>query len=138
MKLLLSLVLFAAAALSAQTNPACPNATGPAPHCVVINWSAPTSGTVPTGYNVYTGGTTKGQCSSVTASSCTKIGSVTASVLTFTQNSSTTTMLTEGATYYYVLTSTNGTSESVPSVEVSAVIPFLVPGSPAVPSAVAH
>ena len=135
-KLIVFLFLSAVACL-AQTNSACPGATGSTPHCVTVSWTAPTSGPTPTGYNVYTGGTSAGQCSTVSATTCTKVGSVASGVLTLTQNSSATTTLTEGKTYFYVVTSTNSTAESAPSVEVSVLIPFLVPNPPVNPTATA-
>lgn len=49
----------------------------------------------------------------------------------FSFNSSPTQALIEGSTYYFVATSLNGTSESAPTPEVSAIIPFLVPNPPA-------
>lgn len=125
------LLLFAGAlAALAQSNPSCPGATGATPHCIAFAWTAPTTGSTPTSYNLYTGGTVSGACSSVTATTCSKVASVAAPALAFTLNSSATLMLTEGATYYYVVTASNAAGESAPSVEVSAKIPVLLPSSP--------
>lgn len=135
-KLLLAL-LFLPVFAAAQTNSACPGATGATPHCVIVTWQPPVTGTAPTGYNVYTGGTTAGQCAVVDAATCTKVGSVTNGILTLTQLSSVASPLAEGKTYYYVITSTNGTAESAPSTEVSATVPFLVPNPPVSPTTVA-
>lgn len=111
--------------LKAQSNPNCPNATGATPHCVVLVWTPPSFGT---GYNIYLGGTSAGNCSSVTASTCTKITSVPGLVTsTFTVNSSTTLTLIEGDTYYFAVTTTNGTAESTPLEVKATPIPFLVP-----------
>lgn len=136
MRRLILLALLACPLFAQATNPACPAATGPAPHCVVLTWTAPAVGT---GYNIYTGGTASGNCASVTASTCTKLGSaVSLATLTYTVNSSATLALAEGQKYYYVITTVNGSAESQPSAEVSAMIPFLVPSPPSSVSATAH
>lgn len=127
--------LFSLAVFAQQvTNAACPSATGTDPHCVVFTWTPATLGT---GYRIYSEGTTKGACATVTAPTCTKILDVAGlATATATFNTSATSQLTEGATYYYVITTVNGTAESAPSAEVSAnAVPFLVPNPPASPQA---
>jgi hypothetical protein len=99
---------------------------------VVLAWTAPTTGSTPIGYNLYRE-TSAGVCAgSLTASGCTKITMtpVAAPATTFTDNSSATNVLTEGATYLYVATSVNSSGESGPSAEASAKIPVLLPSSP--------
>lgn len=132
-------VLFCLSALLALAqNPGCPGATGAIPHCVLVSWSAPTSGGTATGYNVYTGGTAAAQCATVSAPTCTKLTPTPISAagpLSFTLNSSATVTLKEGSSYFYVVTAVNAGGESTPSAEVSALIPFLVPGPPTAPSA---
>lgn len=114
MRKVLSLLAFAfilcAVSASAQT------ATCPAGvlHCASLSWTAPTSGGAPTGYNIYRANATGG-CSTVTATSCTKAGSTSASVLTFTDSP-----LSASTKYFWVVTAFNASGESGPSTEVSA------------------
>lgn len=126
MKLLIGL-LFSVLALTAQTNPACPNATGAQPHCVTMTWTAPVGGAAPTSYNIYTSGTTSGGCAVVTSGSCTKIGSVSGNppVTGFTHNTTPTFQYVEGLTYFFVVTAANSFGESGPSMEASATVPFV-------------
>lgn len=143
----LLLVVLACVAAMAQTNPACPLATGSPAHCVDISWSAPAqgSGGTPATYQAYRS-TAAGTCVWQPSASgpitppagCTKVGTVTVPTTTFTDNSSATNTLTEGTTYFYVLSSANATGESAPSTEVSAKIPLSVPGTPQTPTAVPH
>lgn len=135
MKLLLLALAGCAAALAQNTS--CPNATGQAPHCVVLAFTPPTTGPTPTGYNFYMA-TATGQCTPVTAATCTKVTQAPAGGTTFTVNSSASLTLKEGQTYFFVATSVNGTAESGPSGEASATIPFLVPAPPTITSATAH
>ena len=121
----------------AQTNPNCPGATGTQPHCTILNWTPPASGGTPTSYNAYrsnaTGVCTWAQSTSgpiTSPAGCVKIGSATVPATTLVDNSSTTNILTEGVTYFYVVTSANATGESAPSNEASAKIPVSPPASP--------
>lgn len=134
----LSLVLAGLAFAQTPSNPACPGATGTLPHCVVLSWLAPTSGATPTGYNVYGGSTTAGQCATVNTATCPKVATVTTPALTVTVNSTASLQFTEGATYHFVITSINATAESTPSVEaVTNPVPFLLPGTPQAPTGTA-
>lgn len=144
MKSLALLCLFAFPAL-AQSNPACPGATGPNPHCTTVSWTAPAGGATPTGYNVYRA-TATGVCTWQGSTSgpitppagCAKVANSTAPTTTATDNSSPANVLAEGTTYFYVVTSANSSGESAPSVEASAKIPVLLPGVPTNPGVVAH
>lgn len=124
-----------AAGLLAQTvtNPNCPSATaaaGVTPHCAIFNWSAPASGSIPTGYNIYRA-TSTGTCKPpFTAVACIKVTSTPVAALTFTDNSSATNILSEGVTYFYVATSVSASGESAPTAEVSGTFPALLPGTP--------
>ena len=102
--------LLLCASASAQT------ATCPAGvlHCSNLSWTAPTAGGAPTGYNVYRS-TTSGGCSAVTAPSCSKVGSTSANVLSFTDSP-----LSATTTYFWVVTAFNSSGESTPSNEVTA------------------
>lgn len=141
----LPFIFIVALGLSAQTNPLCPGATGPTPHCTVLSWTAPTSGASPTSYNAYRS-TATGVCTWAASTTgpitpptgCVKVGSVNAPTLTVTDNSSPSNILTEGATYFYVVTSADALGESAPSVEASAKIPVLPTSSPTGTTAVPH
>lgn len=128
---LIVLLLFSLAAFGQQTNPACPGATAPSntliPRCVDLSWNAPATGT-PTVYNVYRS-TATGVCTwsnptgigTVTIPvGCVKIGTATPPATTYADLESASNILTEGATYFYVVSAANATGESGPSNEVSA------------------
>ncbi|HXW78606.1 MAG TPA: fibronectin type III domain-containing protein, partial [Acidimicrobiales bacterium] len=89
---------------------------------VVLNWSVPANdgGSAITSYNIYRG-TSSGGESLLTSS---------------TGTSHTATGLTNGTTYYFVVTAVNGAGESLVSNEVSAT-PATVPGAPTGVSAAA-
>jgi hypothetical protein len=129
MKLALLAIFLALPLIGQVTNTNCPAATGIDPHCVIFNWTPAPLGT---GYNIYTGGTKAGNCNPVTATTCTKLGSVAGlATSTFTFNTTPTSFqLPDGQTFFFVITTVNGTAESVPSTEVSGTTPFLVPGTP--------
>lgn len=149
-KLFLLLMLWTGYPLFSQTppNPACPNATanaaGGAPHCVVLTWTPGVGGDPAQSFNVYTGGTTPGQCANTATpwtppSTCTLIGTVSAGPNpTFTYNSSATISIKPTQTYYFVATAVNGAGESSPSPEASVVGVFLLSVSPAKPTGSAH
>jgi len=113
-------ILFTAIPCHAQAV-TCP--TG-ANHCASLSWAAPTTGGTPTGYNIYRS-TTNGGCSTLTASTCTKVGSTTAPTLTFMDAP-----LLAKTTYYWVLTATNAAGESVGTAQGSGTTTDDVPGAP--------
>lgn len=98
------------AATTLGTTASCPAGVD---HCANLSWTAPTSGGAPTGYNVYRT-TTSGGCSTVTSTGCTKSGSTTASVLTFTDSP-----LAASTTYFWVATAFNTSGESAPSTQAT-------------------
>ena len=124
----IALLLVFVAALHAQT-----------PHTVTLTWSwsqcntatPPVCGGVATGFQVQRATTTGGPY--------TTIGTVTSpTTLTYVDTSGTGNVLTEGATYYYVVEATgNGGTISAPSPQASALIPFLPASTPTALSAVA-
>jgi fibronectin type 3 domain-containing protein len=83
-------------------------------HSVTLNWDAPVGSTV-VSYDIKRG-TVKG--------SEVSIGSSTTTSYTDTAN------LIEGDTYFYVVDSVNAAGESGPSNEVTATVPFSLPGVP--------
>jgi subtilisin-like proprotein convertase family protein len=89
---------------------------------VVLNWTAPTNdgGAVITSYNVYKGTSSGGESFQASANA----------------TSYTATGLTNGTTYYFVVTAVNGAGESLVSNEASAT-PATLPGPPTGLSAVA-
>jgi mannan endo-1,4-beta-mannosidase len=124
MRLFLFLVLLSLSAMDVAAQ------CGAAPHCVVLTWTAPTTGGAPASYNAKRSTTTGGPY--------TTVGSVTAPTVTFTDLSATGNVLAEGTTYFYVVTSANTAGESAPSNETSARIPTTAPTSPTGLGAVAH
>jgi fibronectin type 3 domain-containing protein len=83
-------------------------------HQVNLTWEAPVGSTV-VSYDIKRG-TVKGEEVS--------IGTSTVSSYTDTAN------LVEGTTYFYVVDSVNSAGESGPSNEVTATVPFQLPGAP--------
>lgn len=99
-------------------------ASAAAQHAVGLSWAAGTSGGAPANFNVYRANATGG-CATVTAATCTKLGSVAVPTTTYSD-----TTVAGGQTYFYVVTAQNATGESGPSNEVSAVIPPDAPTAP--------
>jgi hypothetical protein len=122
MKLILCFLVFAAG-LFAQC--------GTAPHCVTLtwNWSQGTGGSA-TSFNVLRGTTTGGPY--------TQIATTPVTILGYTDLSAAGNVLTEGATYFYVIEASGPGGNSPNSIEASAKIPFLPPNSPTGPAATAH
>lgn len=83
-------------------------------HQVNLNWAAPVGSTV-VSYDIKRG-LVKGEEVS--------IGSSTTPSYVDTAN------LIEGTTYFYVVDSVNSAGESGPSNEVTATVPFSIPGAP--------
>ena len=83
-------------------------------HSVSLSWTAPAGSTV-TSYNILRG-TAKGAESSLATSTSTSYVD--------------TASLVEGTTYFYVVQAVNSGGTSGSSNEVSATIPFSVPGTP--------
>jgi hypothetical protein len=79
-------------------------------HDVILNWAAPASGAV-TGYNVYRGTASGGE-------SATPLNSAPVAGTTYCDEN-----VQAGQTYYYVLTTVDGDSQSADSAEVSAAVP---------------
>jgi fibronectin type 3 domain-containing protein len=80
------------------------------PHSVALSWTASTSPV--SGYNVYRGTTSNGPYA-------TKLNSSLVTTVDFTD-----TTVTDGTTYYYVVTSVNSSNvESVDSNQATAIIP---------------
>ncbi len=77
-----------------------------------------------TGYNVYDS-TTNGGCSTVTATTCTKVGSTTAPTSSLMVSP-----LTKTTTYYFVITAFDATGESAGSTQVSGTTGDDIPGAP--------
>lgn len=110
-------------------------------HGVDLNWTDATTGGQVTGHNIYRA-TTAGVCKWSTGSAsgqtipagCTKVGSTAA--LTFSDTSAP--LQVEGAKFFYVETATGPGGESPSSNEVSATIPFSIPGAPTQGSPVPH
>lgn len=105
-----ALSLLAPQTAQAQS-PTCPTGVN---HCAQVSWTAGTGGGAATGFNIYRANATGG-CATVTAPSCTKVGSVTGSVTTFLDSP-----LAATTTYFWVVTAFNASGESGPSSEVSA------------------
>jgi fibronectin type 3 domain-containing protein len=103
-----------------------------AQHTVTLTWSwTQGSGGVGTGFEVQRGTVSGGPYTTIAT-----IASPT--TLTYVDTASTTNVLTEGSTYYYVvLTTGNGGTLSAPSNQATATIPFLLPVGPTGLSAVA-
>lgn len=118
-------ILFALALIAvpsrAQAAPTCPTGTN---HCASLSWTAPTTGGTPAGYNIYRS-TANGGCANLTASTCTKVGSTTAPTLTFMDAP-----LAAKTTYFWVLTSTNLTGESIGSTPATGTTADDTPGAP--------
>lgn len=110
-------------------------------HGIDLNWTDSTAGGQVTGHNVYratsasvckwTAGTTGTQ---PLPTGCVKAGSTAA--LTFSDTSAP--LQVEGAKFFYVVTATGPGGESASSNEVSATIPFQIPGTPTQGSPVSH
>jgi hypothetical protein len=84
-------------------------------HSVTLHWTAPVTGTPPDHYKVYR--------SLTSGSGYVLMGEIPASATGFVNGSNPNgTPLTEGVTYFYVVTSVAGTAESSPSNEVPATI----------------
>jgi hypothetical protein len=88
---------------------ACPSGVN---HCSQLTWSASTTGS-PTSYNVHRSLVTGG-CSNVSATTCSKVGTVTAPTLQFVDSP-----LAATTTYFYVVTAVNAVGESGPSNQAS-------------------
>jgi len=88
---------------------------------VSLAWAAPTGGSAPESYNIY-----YSTSSGVTPATGTKISGVTGT--SYTQSS-----LTNGTTYYYVVTAVYGVGESAASNQASATpsVPVVIPAAPA-------
>ncbi len=121
MRLLLYLLLFAGIGFAQ---------CGTAPHCVVLSWTPGAGGATPTSFNVLRSTTTGGPYS--------QVGTTPASLTSYTDMSQTGNVLTEGATYFYVIAAASLGGASPNSTEVSAKIPFLLPTAPTSPLATAH
>jgi hypothetical protein len=118
--------LLLSAGLFAQTAPC-----GTAAHCVVLTWNwAQGSGGAATSFLVLRGTTTGGPY--------TQVGTTPISLLSYTDNSATGNVLTEGATYFYVIEASGPGGNSSNSTEASARIPFLPPVAPTTPVATPH
>jgi fibronectin type 3 domain-containing protein len=120
----------ASAQAFATTNAAPPTPTVPAAPAgvtatggtrqVTVAWTAAAGAT---SYNIYWSTT-----SGVTKTSGTKITGVTSPAVHGS--------LTDGTTYYYIVTAVNGTGESAPSAQVSAATPAATPTAPSAPTGV--
>lgn len=95
-----------------------------AQHSVTLSCTPGTGGGTVTGFNF--------KRASISGGPYTTIGSPTTCAFVDTS----TAVQTEGAKFFYVVTAFNPTTESLPSTEVSAVIPFLQPSPPVSFSAV--
>lgn len=84
-------------------------------HTVTLTWDAPTDGGQVTGYNIY---------KQDPNGTFVKIGTSTAP--TYVDS----TDLTEGDTYHYQVTATGPGGESGDSNQVTATVPFQIPGVP--------
>ncbi len=103
------------------------------PHSVTLTWTCPTNTTPPppstcglnaTGFQVQRSTTTGGPYTTI----ATFTGPQT---FTYIDIASSTNILVEGTTYYYVVETTgNGGTLSVPSPQAAATIPFLPPNAP--------
>jgi titin len=118
---LVFMVLLVVSARARAQAVTCP--TG-ANHCASLSWVAPTTGGMPIGYNVYRS-TINGGCTTLTASTCTKVGSTTAPTATYMDAP-----LLAKTTYYWVLTATNAAGESVGTTQGSGTTTDDTPGSP--------
>lgn len=110
--------------LHLQTLTTCP---GGALHCSLLTWTAPASDAThdpASGYNVYRSVSSTG-CSVLTGAACSKIGSVAAPNVTYTDSP-----LTAGTQYFYVVTATNSGGESTASNQVSVTPPASAPNAP--------
>ena len=87
---------------------------------VVLSWTTPTSTSAPESYNIY-----YSTSAGVAPATGTRISGVTTT--SYTQSS-----LTNGTTYYYVVTAVYGAGESGPSNQVSATpsVPVVIPTAP--------
>ena len=93
-------------------------------HCAQASWTANSVGGTSTGYNVYDS-TTNGGCATLTATTCTKVGSTiapTANLMVSPLNKTT--------TYYFVITATNSTGETACSPQLSGPTGDYLPGVP--------
>lgn len=131
MKILIALLLFATAALAAQSCPALPA------HCTALAWSASASaasaGQV-TSYNVYESATATGTFIKIGSSATTSY----ADTGTQTPAVAGQIALTPGQTINYYVTAVGPGGESTPSNIVAATTPFPRPVAPAGLSAVAE
>lgn len=95
-------------------------------HSVTLTCNAPTTGSVPTGYNFYRATVSGGPYTKVVTSPQVTCADVDASVA-------------NGTTYFYVATAVNAGGESVNSNEATAVIPQVpAPAAPVLNPAVVH
>jgi len=86
-----------------------------AAHSVTLSWSwSQGTGPAATGFNIYRATTAAGPF--------TNIGNVALGTLTFTDSSAA--VQTAGSSFVYQVTAFNPTSESTPSNQITAVIPF--------------
>lgn len=98
-----------------------------ASHCSLLTWTAPAADAthdLASAYNVYRSLTSTG-CGVLTGAACTKIGSVSAPSVTYTDSP-----LTAGTQYFYVVTATNSGGESAASIQVSVTPLASAPNAP--------
>lgn len=93
-------------------------------HFITVSWTAPTSGGLPTTYNIKRG-TTSGLETLLTT--------LPATSLSYNDNNG-----VAGIKYFYVITASNSGGESAPSNEVSATFLADAPGIPGAATATAH
>jgi hypothetical protein len=95
-----------------------------AQHSVTLTWvpGVQTGGGVVQTFQVARGTTSGGPYA--------PIGSVASTVTTYVDTAGSANLLTEGATYFYVVMAINQSGASVPSNQASATIPFALPATP--------
>lgn len=93
---------------AAQTASCTPGFT----HCANLSWTPASSGAAATGFNIYRSTTSTG-CATLTASTCSKVGST--GNTSFIDEAG----LTASTQYFWVVTATNANGESGPSNQVS-------------------
>jgi hypothetical protein len=93
-----------------------------AQHSVTLTWVPGTGGGVVQTFQVARGTASGGPYA--------PIGSVASTVTTYVDTAGSANLLTEGATYFYVVQAINQSGASVPSTQASFTIPFSLPAAP--------
>lgn len=98
-------------------------------HTVSLTWTEPATAGAPTSYNILRATTSGGPYTLIASISVTNPGiSVTSG--SYVDVASATNVLTEGATYFYVVNAANSAGPSPNSTQASATIPFALPATP--------